>query len=226
MSGQDYVPRPNGRFVSFKQQPGGPPAAPYTWPQDTLTVPTGYGALPLIDNLNANLARREFFGVSAAWPQAAHGSINVVNLPIPKDGDFWCDNICTMAIANTGAGLIPFAGLTAYLQIEDANNGYPLMAAYVDDNGVLINGAPWGAFNTKDIQLDAVGHALGSSFPFGAGTRTALVQPYCFLRGGAVRVTLTIPPLAFPFPNDNISTSTYDWYVSLAGWKEYAYAAA
>lgn len=228
MSGEDYVARPTGRYVSFKAQPGGPPAAPYTWPQDTLTVPTGYESLPLVDHLNANLSRREFFGINAAWPQAAINSKNVINVPIPKDGDFWLDNICTITINNQANPVpLPMSGLVAYLQIEDGNNGYPLMSHYTDDNGALINGAPWGAFNAKDLQLfaTALGQVTTAAVPFGAGTRTTLLQPYCFLRGGAVRITLTIPPLAFPFP-PFFAGQLYDWYISLAGWKEYAYAAS
>lgn len=220
MTGEDYQPRPTGRYTSFAAQPGGPPAAPYTWPQDTLTVPTGFGALPLVDHLNANLARREFFGVSAQWNLPALDTRNVINIPLPKDGDFWLDNICTMSIL-TVAGQDPksWNGRTAYLQIEDANNGFPLMSSYLDDNGTLINGAPWGAFNTRGADVN---NSAGSAAPYGAGGRTNLIQPYCFLRAGAIRLTLTIPPASFPFPP---IIDLLDWYVSLAGWKEYAYAA-
>jgi hypothetical protein len=222
MTGEDYVPRPSGRFVRFADQPGGPPAAPYTWPQDTLRVPNGYGSLPLIDHLNANLAKREFFGVSAQWLQPATDSRNVINIPLPKDGDFWLDNICTISINDQGgSGPTPQGGLVAYLQIEDGNNGYPLMSHYTDDNGALINGAPWGAFNARDVETFPT---TSAGQAFGAGTRTNMIQPYCFLRGGAIRITLTVPPLAFPFPPFFVG-QLYDWYVSLAGWKEYAYAA-
>lgn len=223
MTGEDYVPRPTGRYVSFAAQPGGPPTAPYTWPQDTLTVPTGFGALPLVDHLNANLSRREFFGISAQWLQPAIGSVNVLNIPIPKDGDFWLDNICTVSIdRTTAAGPQPMTGLVAYLQVEDANNGFPLMSAYLDDNGALINGAPWGAFNVPE-PVTILG-VTSAGNPYGPGTRTNLIQPYCFLRAGAVRLTLTVPPQVFPFP-PFFAGHLYDWYVSLAGWKEYAYAA-
>jgi hypothetical protein len=226
MTGEDYVPRPNGRFVSFADQPGGPPPAPYTWPQDTLTVPTGFGALPLVDNLNANLARREFYGISAQWPQAAIGSVNVVNIPLPKDGDFWLDNIGTVTIFPAHGAILPAPqnGVVSYLQIEDANNGYPLMSSFVDDYGAFINGAPWGAFNAKEIVLLSTPAIQSLGIPFGAGTRTNMIQPYCFLRGGAIRITLTVPPQAFPFPTI-FPGQLYDWYINLAGWKEYAYAA-
>lgn len=225
MSRLDYVPRPNGRFVSFAEQPGGPPTAPYTWPQDTLTVPHGFGALPLVDHLNANLARREFFGISAQWLQPAADTRNVINVPLPKDGDFWLDNICTTTILLVApGGPAPFSGVVAYLQIEDANNGYPLMSSYLDDNGVSINGAVWSAFNAKNSVALAGGNVVAESF--GAGARTRLIQPYCFLRGGAIRVTLTIPPNAFPFPGLPFPTTDFNWYLNLSGWKEYAYAAA
>lgn len=225
MSFQDWVPRPNGRFVSFKDQPGGPPTAPYTWPQDTLTVPHGFGALPLVDHLNANLAKREFFGINAVWTQAPIGSVSTFNIPIPKDGDFWLDNICGMVVNFTGGGppgANIVSGASGYLQIEDGNNGYPLMSNYTDDNGVLINGAPFGAFDARPILLSAPG--LITWPPAGAGTRTPLLQPYCFLRGGAVRLTLTVPPRVFPFPANN-PAGPFDWHLSLSGWKEYAYAA-
>lgn len=224
MSRLDYVPRPNGRFVSFKDQPGGPPTAPYTWPQDTLTVPFGFGALPLVDNLNANLARREFFGLSAQWLRPPLDSRNVINVPVPKDGDFWLDNICTISINHQGpAGPTAFAGVVAYIQVEDANNGYPLMSTYLDDNGVSINGAPWAGFNTNQLAQLAGGFTAANSF--GAGSRTRIIQPYCFLRGGAVRLTLTVPPNAPPFPPPFTADPLYDWYINLSGWKEYAYAA-
>lgn len=232
MSNEQYVPRPNGRFVTFAEQPGDPPA-PYSWPQDTLNVPNGFGAMPLVNDLNRNLSQREYFGVSTSWMAVGFNSVSTTTIALPKDGDFWCSGINGVSIdpaAFATAGQSVLAGYIAYLMIEDMTTGYPLtQTPYLDDQfgggaaGALINGSPWGAFETRNF-INAGPNPTPFTFPFGGGTRTDMIQPYCFLRGGAIRLTLSVPPQGGGFPSD--PPSPVDFHLSLIGWKEYAYAAA
>lgn len=229
MSNEQYVARPGGRFVTFADQPGDPPA-PYTWPQDTLTVPNGFGSMPLVNNLNRDLNRREFFGMSARWPATPAGftSVQTQNLQVPKDGDFWCSGINVVAIDPAAFALADqsvLAGVIAYLMIEDAVTGYSLtQTPYLDDDGAvgLVRGSPWGAFETRNF-VAAGPNANPFTIPFGGGTRTDMIQPYCFLRGGAIRLTLSYPGISGG--GGGSTPSPVDFYVSLVGWKEYAYAA-
>lgn len=224
MTSEEYNPRPNGRFVTFAAQPGGPPAAPYTWPQDTLRIPHGFGAMPLVNDLNANRSRREFFGMSANWNGPAFDTVNTQVLPVPKDGDFWCSAIAVQTIYPGAASpdQAPLSGVVAYLGIQDANTGYSLTPEFYDDSGQLIQGAPWASFETRQFTLAA--SLSPFTYPFGGGTRTDILQPYCFLRGGGIRVVLRIPPNGGQFPN--FMPNPLNFYLSLVGWKEYAYAAA
>jgi hypothetical protein len=220
MTGEDYVPRPPGRFVTFAQQPGGPPPAPYTWPQDTLRVPSGFGAMPLVNNLNANRSRREFFGVSAQFLNMAPDTLRVQNIPLDKDGDFWLSGIAVQSIDPTAASPAQqiISGVIAFLGLADGVTGFSLTSEYYDSAGVLIQGVPWSAFESPQL-ITSAGSLTPFNLPYGGGTRTELIQPYCFLRGGAVRVSLRTPPVPVIYPVLNL-------YLSLVGWKEYAYAAA
>ena len=221
MANEEYVPRPGGRFVSFADQPGGPPAAPYTWPQDTLRVPHGFGNMPLVNDLNANRSKREFWGASTQFLGVNPGTQLVQNVQLDKDGDFWCSGIAVQAIWTAAPSVNErvVTGIPGFLGIADLVTGYSLTPEYYDAGGVLIQGAPWSAFEVRPNFVTA-GIPVAWIYPFGAGTRTDMIQPYCFLRGGAVRIGLTVP--ATPLVNQR----PLNMYVSLVGWKEYAYAAA
>lgn len=203
---EQYLPRPDGRYRSFV---GSPDHAPYTWPQDTLRVPNGFGSLPIVDNLNKNLSKRLFFGMNGMFPTVTQGSSQIVVLPTQDDGDFWCENLQIAIIDTSGDTEVTPYG---YIQIEDISNNYAL---FPKTN--TINGAPLSLFQNLSIGALQVTQTQGA--PAGAGARSPWIQPYCFLRSCGIRVTVTLTPSTPPLsPSFNI-------YVNLSGWKEYAYAA-
>lgn len=202
----DYEPRPGGRFRSFV---GSQDQAPYKWPQDTLKVPNGFGSLPEVSHLNTVLSGAEFFGVNAVFTNTTVSAVETQSVTLPDDADFWCDNIQVKGISSTdGSGYTPFL----YLQITDANTGYDFFSS-----SILRPGIPLVLLsNCDNFSFTAT---PGSGIPSGAGTRVDWMQPYCFTRGGSIRMTISDP---HNFSADGISQ---DIYISLVGWKEYSNAA-
>lgn len=215
----DYSNRFAKRYVSFADQPGGPPAAPYSWPQDVLKVPDGFGGVPIINDLNANLAQREPFGLSAQFlmpngnGQIQPGADILVTLNVPADGDFWLDSIAAMFPKATNAQSTTNDISSCLLQITDVGTGYKLFPSGPTWDGCCIS-----AFSC--FQRGAFDPIPGQ--PIGAGQRTSMIQPYCFLRRTSIEIRLTNPAQGFPSP---ISAQALGTFVNLMGWKEYAYAA-
>lgn len=207
-----YQPLGPGRFVSFAQKPGGPPAAPYDWPQKTLYTPPPLGGVPAVNQQNVTQIGRDFYAL--AMPPVtnlAAGAEVTQIIKVPQDGDFWCENIAAGIIfgANNYLSYIP-----VLLQVTDVASGYKFMPS-----GPTWDGANISFFNTlQGYSLSAF--ASFTAVQFGAGQRTSWMEPYCFLRSSAIEIKLSYPPgtSALHIPGTI--------HVNLSGWREYENAAA
>jgi hypothetical protein len=201
-----FANRFDKRYVSFADQPGGPPPAPYNWPQEVLKVPDGFGGVPIINDLNANLALREPFGMVAHFPRT--NAYELVTLQVPADGDFWLDSLSWILpqgfTDNPEAN--PHDITPSLFQVTDVGTGYKFFPS-----GPTWSGANIGAFNC--YQLGAFRPVPGQ--PNGAGQRTSMIQPYCFLRSTSIEIEVT----------GVASGGQLGYYFHMAGWKEYSYAA-
>lgn len=189
-----FAPLPEGRFRRLK---------PLEWPQDSLTVPEGYGRMPKVDALNRSMIRREFFCYNVKLAAISPGGATTEIIATDADGDFWLDSVCVRALDDSDqtADMPP-----GHFQIEDVNQGYNLMPS-----SGLRTGAPLWCF-----QWLPPANVVGTGAA-GAGLRTSIIQPYCFLRAGAIRVSASIEAFA--------PAGAYSLYFSFSGWKEYGHAA-
>lgn len=181
------------------------PIKPLIWPQDQLDSPDGYGTVPSVNAINLQTVKREFFAYNKQIPGLAVGASSQITFTIDPDGDFWLDSIAIRATGGgqaTGdeAGIVP-----GWFQIEDLSQNYNLM----------VPAAPGAAlWPFMPFTADQTGLARGVL----AGVRTSIIEPYCFLRNGGVKITASIAAYA-PAGTD------YALYFSLSGWKEYQNAA-
>lgn len=200
----NYEARPDGRFK---------PLTPYDWPQDTLREPNGYGQMPRVSILNQKLTEREFFSYNTTFTAVPnttkYQAVNII--PTDDDGDFWFDNvICVNTGPTAGVGYAPLWGR---LQIEDVTNNYKLFP----NNGSQL-GIPLSAIEPN---YDVTGFTPPGYTPTLAGQRASFIQPYCFLRGCGIKITLSLTGVINPAP----LPASVTYYVNLVGWKEYANAA-
>jgi hypothetical protein len=143
----------------------GVPLTPVQWPQDTLAVPQGYGAMPAVDILNAKQVRREYFTYPCAFlPFNANVQQSQI-IRLDKDGDFWCNSVIAFA-AFAGVGQYPNAW---QVQIKDITTGYRFFEPSI----------PFGQL-TRDNGLVGSGFTLLNTWD----------EPYCFLRSGGIEVTI------------------------------------
>ncbi len=202
MGASDYKPQLPGRYRGLK---------PYPWPQDNLTVPNGYGSMPRVEALNANLTKREWYCYNTEIAAIGVGGIAQATIATDADGDFWLDSIAIGAVVNdyaTAWQQMP----DGHIQIKDANQGYNLFPARS-----LTDGAPLAQFQIMpDNYVPPL--TYGTLSAAGAGLRSSIVQPYCFLRSGAIAITVSLEAWTANY--------SYRLFVNLSGWKEYASAAA
>ena len=208
--------QPN-KYVSFADDPGGPPAAPYNWPQETLKVPNGFGGVPVVNDLNANMVNREPFGLSTMFTLITlpPGLDYLSTIQVPADGDFWLDSIAATLVTEQ-AGVVHTLDVTyLLLQLTDVGTGYKFFPS-----GNAWDGTNLGFFAVNQNFAPSGGFASIPGQPIGAGARTSLIQPYCFLRNTSIEAKVSNPG-----PSTALSGLAVTLHVNLMGWKEYSYAA-
>lgn len=195
------------------------PLVPQTWPQDENRIPsTGGFKGPPISDANRDRSRQESFTVSGTFVFPANVAVGQqfqLYFPMDIDGDFWVDQIYMVGWGlQFGPRLVqstyPMGG---NLDIVDARNGHSL----VWPAGSL----PTPLLATLILFSDDTGFdPAGSPFPDGFRSTTTLAQPYCFVRGGGITVTLTSADSWAGAALPNLTD------IAFSGWKEYEYASA
>lgn len=192
-----YRPPPTNRYRTVK---------PATWPQDNLIVPEGFGLMPRVERLNADAVKREWFTYNARLGPFAAGATLSTIVATDQDGDFWLDNIVVNSLSSVFAEETIVDGK---FQVRDINQGYNLFPA-----SNLTDGAPLALFQ---VTAPSVTLAAGPR-TVGAGLRTSLIQPYCFMRAGGIEITVSLESWAV--------AGNHTVFFNLSGWKEYDNAAA
>jgi hypothetical protein len=206
----------------MSQAPSAPPPrwgplSPQNWPQLNNRVPSAGGLqMPHVQRDNAERARQESFTLSGTIliPAGVIATGQVFNLYLPtdQDGDFWCDQIFSVAWV---PGIVPdsFFPIVSTVAISDARTGRAL---------TYPAGVPLYFFATYLIATDNMGAYDPSLFalPDGFRSTTTLAKPFCFTRSGGAQLT---------FVNSFATTvPAGGYYVDFAfgGWKEYEFASA
>lgn len=205
---------------------------PYSWPQDQLQIPNGFGGMPPLDFGNENVVAAEWFSLTAAFdyaPATPAFTQQTVILPTPQDGDFWVDSIGAVSWLNDTA--VPDGDLQRFLagvvQIIDSRTGRNLIYG---QNPVPLSHPAGSVFPPNSIPINffrklpqsgaesQAGQYTGDTpLPNGFRTTQTLIQPFVVTRQGGLQVTFT----SLEAPG---ATQTFNIYLGFNGWKEYAHA--
>lgn len=161
------------------------------YPQDILIPPKGNGALPPITRYNAQNVRREYFTYVTSFDALARGDTASNIIALRPDGDFWLTSINAQMCRTTGEPV----NADLLCQITDIRTGYNFYRPHVSVR----------AIGTPTNQLIAA-------------RAQDIIEPYCFLRGGSIRVTVWAP-------NRFAAFTIGSTYFVLNGWLEYQNAA-
>lgn len=207
---------------------------PYSWPQDQLQIPNGFGGMPPLDYGNENVVAAEWFTLTAEFdyaPNTAAFTQKNVILETPQDGDFWVDSIGAVSWLNDTSGGAITKDLQRFLagvvSITDTRTGRNLIYG---QNPVPLSHPAGSVFPPNSIPINffrklpqsgaesQAGQYTGDTpLPNGFRVTQTLIQPFVVTRQGGLQVTFT----SLEAPGN---TQTYNIYVSFNGWKEYAHA--
>lgn len=177
------------------------PIPQFTWPQDNLSVPHGFGDMPRVDPGNRHISKNEPFVYGNNAPFLVANGSQSMFIKIEPDADFWCDQIIMDIGTPVGASTpIQTSPVSQPLQIEDTRSGYKF---------VFGDGATDAFFNSNNINtLGGGGAPLAVTI---VRMNATLMQPYCFTRNNAIKITTT------PLMDQTL-------FMAFIGWKEYEYA--
>jgi hypothetical protein len=168
------------------------------WPQDTPYRPSGWGKLTPIETINQQSVRREYFSYTGVISSISYNGLpRLLQIPLFKDGDFWCTAVRAFQVRTDPATNIVANTLYADFSMKDSITGYNFFTPSINVHFLSIPTAPASGLPASFVQW----------WP----------EPYCFLRGGNIQLQLT--------PFSSAGTNTYDCYFALDGWKEYEHAA-
>lgn len=183
------MPLPDGTFLY------GAALTPIVWSQDTLVTPAGYGKMPDVDAVNANIGR-EYFSYTGKFNAGAATAANSYyneTVTLFKDGDFW---ISSFAVSHQGADGALSSAQVGELTVTDNMNGYNFFTPSISTQAVDIR--PF-IFNNPTVAVSLCDW----------------IEPYCVLRGGSLTLTLTTGA----FGSGGALSFAFN------GWKEYRHAA-
>lgn len=193
------------------------PLTPQTWPQDDNRIPnTGGFKGPPISQANRDRARQESFSVPVTFTLPTTITVGQVlqqYVAMDIDGDFWVDQIYAVGWGlQIGPRIVQSAyPLLGTLDIQDARTGKSLVWPP--------NSLPTTFLSTLILFSDDTGFdPSGSPFPDGFRSTGTLAQPFCFVRGGGITVSLTSAASWNSVAGPNLTD------ICFSGWKEYEYA--
>lgn len=181
---------------------------PYTdWPQSSVEIPDGFGVMPRVEALNAQVTRHEAASYSADFFFPAGTPLGATfssTIAIDQSGDFWCNEIGVQGYQDIGAQHQPNTP-PCNLMIRDVRTNRAL---------TYPAGVPALMFERRG-SIDAV--LDPSFFPIPAGARPTgtLMQSFCFTRSGGIQIDLVL--------NRAQGGGTSQFFaITFSGWKEYA----